>query len=304
MYCLEGFLARLVQNLTRIVVHQLDSPFDKNNTQFHPINLKMPWIILYQILQRDEDCNISSIKKSKVSNEGSADATDIEDNIPNTFMLFFTAHDFLGRKFWCSKDNGQFLLYSLEIISPQIRAPILEPIREVVTEYIEQITYCLYGYPAKKARSRHIEEHDTTQIDLTWDRAIQLFDIYRPDNLPEFNSYKLESITAEMEQLLQKFLVLVPKNLDPTPMSVDIRNFINGTTTTLPNEIVILPSRISTIYYLLADYYFKNRDTNKSVKFYILDLTMNPTRFDSWAGLALSKASIMEVKLNSCNPIK
>lgn len=97
---------------------------------------------------------------------------------------------FLYRKGWCSRNSGKFLLYILEVVVPLLRSTILEPVRELVMEYIEQITYCLYGYPAKKARSKHIEEHDSIQIDLTWDRALQLFDIYRPDNLPEFNSYK------------------------------------------------------------------------------------------------------------------
>lgn len=209
-----------------------------------------------------------------------------------------------SRKLWCSKDQGKFLLYILDVVVPLLRSNILESVRDLVTEYVEQVTYCLYGYPVKRARLRHIEDHEATAIEITWDRAIQLFDIFRPDNLPEFDSYKLESISAEMEQLLNKIVPLIPKDFDPAPHSSEIRNYVNGLRSDLPDELHILPARIACIYYLLADYYFKSRDFSKSVRFYMLDLTITPTRFDSWAGLALSKATKLESKLNSCQPIK
>lgn len=107
-----------------------------------------------------------------------------------------------------------------------------------------------------------------------------------------------------MEQLLQKIVLLIPSNLDVSTMTSNINNFINGTSIIIPDEIIVLPSRISCIFYLLADYYFKNRDFSKPIRYYILDLTLHPFRFDSWAGLALSKATLLDSKQNSCNPIK
>lgn len=62
--------------------------------------------------------------------------------------------------------------------------------------------------------------------------------------------------------------------------------------------------QISGIYYLLADYYFKTNEFPKAFKYYTLDLCNNPRRIDSWAGMALSQASLLETKLNSCEPIK
>lgn len=106
-----------------------------------------------------------------------------------------------------------------------------------------------------------------------------------------------------MEQLLQKIIVLIPEDIDPSKHSDEMEKFISGEITKLPEALNILPYRINSIYYLLADHYFKNRDFSKSVKYYILDLSNCPTRFDAWAGLALSKASIMETKLNSCTTI-
>ena len=78
----------------------------------------------------------------------------------------------------------------LDIVVPILRSPMFEPYRDVINDCLEQATYCLYGYPPKKGRTRHLQDHESISTDLTWDRAVQLFDIYRPDILPEFNSYK------------------------------------------------------------------------------------------------------------------
>ena len=190
--CLDKYYARLIQNLVKIVVHQLDSPFDKNNNTINPINTKMPWAILHIILQREEDLQLAA----KSSNTETAavgemvDNEELEDILPNSVIIFFTAHEYLGARSWCTKHDGQFLLHILDTIGNRLRTPLFEAYRDVIAEYLEQITYCLYGYPAKRARARHIEEHDAHNIELTWHRAMQLFDIYRPDTLPEYNSFK------------------------------------------------------------------------------------------------------------------
>ncbi|CRK90645.1 CLUMA_CG004346, isoform A [Clunio marinus] len=295
LFALGNNLSRLVQTITQIITHQLDSPIEKNNPTCHLINLNIPWTILYHLVVKENDiANAASRKKTEDGNE-----EEFESPLPNSMLMFFKAHEYLGRKQWCMKDNGQLLFCFLDILTPIYRTPLLEPFRDIVTEHLEQATYCLYGYPVKKAKLRHIEEHDAKQIDLTWERAIQLFDLYRPDSLPEFDSYKGASITSEMEQLLTKILSLIPKCLDIAPFTGEIKKFINGTITNLPKEINILPSKITSIYYLLADYYFKNQETGRAIKFYINDLTMKPDRFDSWASLSLCKQSKLEMKLNS-----
>lgn len=35
-----------------------------------------------------------------------------------------------------------------------------------------------------------------------------------------------------------------------------------------------------------------------------MDLCANPGRVDSWASMALSRASLLEQQLNSCDPLK
>lgn len=184
---LGKYESRVIQSLVRIVINQLDSPVDKNDPEMHTVNLKIPWIILYLVRQRDEVSNFPFIGVD--ANENSQ-TDDDDEQIPKSFLLLFTAHEYLGRKSWCTKDDGELLLYTLNCVVPILRTPLLEPYRDLVNEYLEQITYCLYSYPPKKGRSRHIEEHEANQTELTWDKAVVLFDIYRPDNLPEFDSYK------------------------------------------------------------------------------------------------------------------
>lgn len=299
LYTLGDKLPRLVQTLTQIISSQLDVPLDKNCPKLHLINLTSPWIILYPLVQRQDDiANALSGKKK----EGEDIVEDL-GALPNSLMMLFTAHEFLGRKQWCMKDNGKLWIFLLDNLISLYRTPLLEPHRDIIYENLEQTTFCLYGFPAKKARLRHIEDHDARNIELTWERAIQLFDLYRPDNLPEFDSIRNLSITSEMEQLLQRIILLIPKCLDIYPFTAEIKSFINGTTTTLPKEMNILPSKISTIYYLLADHYFKNQETAKAIKYFTYDLAMFPNRFDSWAAMSLCKQSKLEKRLNSFEAI-
>lgn len=111
----------------------------------------------------------------------------------------------------------------------------------------------------------------------------------------------MESITSDTESLLQRIVELIPSELNPSKSTGDIVDFIEGKRDKLPGAITILPFNIRSLYYLLADYYFKNRVFEKSIEYYLIDLAIWPTRFDSWAGLALSKGNILETKLNFCN---
>lgn len=79
-----------------------------------------------------------------------------------------------------------------------------------------------------------------------------------------------------------------------------MEKFIRGELNELPNELNILPFKVRSIFYLLADFYFKNKEISKALKYYIADLSNRPTRFHAWAGLALSKADLMGTKLSSC----
>ncbi|XP_031617058.1 calcineurin-binding protein cabin-1-like isoform X2 [Contarinia nasturtii] len=311
--CLGRYYARLIQSIVKILSNQLDND-DRCNSQVHPINLKTPWVILHHILQREEDMKSSTKRKvssdNSLSNENvvadeveedEGEITDYEeDSIPKSISVFFTAHEYLGNRTWCTKDSGQFLLFIMDTVTPRLRTPYLERFRNEIVEYLEQVTYCLYRYPGKRARLKHLEKHESQNIELDWNHAIQLYDIYRPDKLPEFDDFKRDSITNEMEQLFQRIIAIIPAEIDLSTRCDAMEKFISGQLNELPKPLDILPFHINSIYYLLADYYFKNKEISKALKYYIADLSNSPTRFDAWAGLTLSKADLMLTKLSSC----
>lgn len=90
--------------------------------------------------------------------------------------------------------------------------------------------------------------------------------------------------------------------------TVHISNYCihQGKKATIPDYLKHngLPSEVANVFYLLGDYYFKNKDWTKAIEHYLLDLTLVPSRFDSWAALALATASRLETKLNSCERLK
>jgi len=96
--------------------------------------------------------------------------------------------------------------------------------------------------------------------------------------------------------------------------------YISGETDEIPVNDNPLPIDVQDIYYLMADYYFKNKTwvnlnlkylnkicfkyfntifQGKAIKYYLFDICYNLNRIDSWAGLALAGGSQLEIKLNS-----
>lgn len=236
LFTLDRYFARLIQTLTKLVTNQVDTEPNKTTSSLHHINVRIPWVILYYIVQREDDLNAAAIK-------------DVDDSfrvvlMPNAIQLFFTVHEYLGRKCWCTVDDSKFLLMIIDTVTPRLRTPELEHVRNNLMEMMEQVTYCLYSYPPKKMRSKHIEEHNAKSIELTWERAVQLFDLYKPDELPEFDSFKLLSISSDMEALLQRILRVMPRCLDIRQFTSLIEDFIDNKSSKLPNDMNIMPARI------------------------------------------------------------
>ncbi|XP_058446519.1 calcineurin-binding protein cabin-1-like isoform X3 [Malaya genurostris] len=301
------YIARMIQSIHKLLTKLLDPQQEKNTFNQYTIDCSKAWSIVYYILEREDDITTVSRKSRSKDDESFAYQTD-EESLCSSIMMFFVAHELLGRfhfslrrRQWCSKENSRILFMMLDVIGPKLRAPLLEPYREIINECLEQTTYCLYGYPPKKGRMRHVQDHEAIQESLSYEKAIQLFDIYRPDVLPEFNSYKIDSISADAEVMFQHILSILSDKFDIAKQTTPMMNFINDADHTLPpvynNEILSL--KIKPIFYLLADFYFKNRDFSKAINYYVMDLTIEPRRFDSWAGISLSKASKCETMLNS-----
>lgn len=151
--------------------------------------------------------------------------------------------------------------------------------------------------------SRHLADHNVDPLRLSWERSHQLYEFYCPDRLPEFDSYRSISISSDLEQLLQRISALVPPECDPQPLLPKITDFVNGVIDELPDPIDF-PFKVKAIYYLLGDYYFKQSEVGRSMKYFLLDLCINPLRLDSWACLALAFSSQLESKLNHCERFK
>ena len=170
---------------------------------------------------------------------------------------------------------------------------------------MEQCFFCLFTYP-NRPKTRNIQDHGVKQILLTWKDGLLLFNHFRPHHLPEFDSFKTSTVSLELSQFLLKLLPLVPSSiLNQIPNTEDDLSSFIKEESDAPSALKPLPDNadlqaLSDMYYLLADYYFKNNEMAKGVKYYLLDLRVNSQRFDPWDGLALARSSQTEDRLRLC----
>lgn len=217
-------------------------------------------------------------------------------------MILFTAHDFIGRHSWCCFDEAKLLFFTMNLIIPQLETPQYASIRNKLTKHLEQIFFCLYGHPNRANRTRipkHILDHRVPMMPLTWERAQLLFDFYKPKQLPNFQSPRHLSISIDTEVLFRRIIGEVPKDSDPHQIVDEMTAYIVGAREKMPSVRKPLPHAISTVYYLLGDFYFKNNKWGQACRYYLLDLCLYPKGLNSWAGLAMATGSVIENWLNN-----
>ncbi|XP_076263012.1 calcineurin-binding protein cabin-1-like isoform X2 [Rhynchophorus ferrugineus] len=299
----EDNRCRLVDGLSRIVCIQLNT-----EGSVIPFNSVAPWIILHYVLSREEYRQYATNKhnhhkRGKIETNGvSPDSSDHE--LPPSIAILFSAHEFLGPKGWCLTAQGELLHFILDTVLDRLDTPVFEPVRDKIEVHIEQGLFCLYLYPSKKTKmSRHLVDHNVGPLQLTWERSFQLYQYYAPECLPEFNSFKNASISADLEQLFKRILALIPFRCDLHTHLPKVMNFIYGKADKVP-EPMDFPNKIRAIYYLLGDFYFKEKAFNRCIKYFQLDLCINPQRLDTWACLALSYTAQLESILNFCEKLK
>ncbi|KAL1517234.1 hypothetical protein ABEB36_001024 [Hypothenemus hampei] len=293
----EDKRCRLVETLCKIVCKQL------NSEGVSGVPLGSAWMLLHYVLLREEHRQYVN-KRLTQSKRDKIDEENLDEELPASIAILFSAHEFLGPKGWCLTSGGELLHFILDTILDRLDTPIFEPFRDKIDIHLEQALFCLYLYPSKKNKiSRHLVDHNVNPIPLSWERSFQLYQYYAPETLPEFNSYKSQSISADLEQLFKRIIGLMP-NLnalnDRLPKLLD---FIQGKSETLP-EPLEFPGKVRAIYYLLGDYYFKEKEFSKCIKYYQYDICINPIRLDSWAALALSYAAQLENSLNYCEKLR
>ncbi|XP_013404378.1 calcineurin-binding protein cabin-1 [Lingula anatina] len=290
-------LVRLSQNVIRVIEINMDV---SDSVPEMPINTVMPWRVLYRMIEHEEK-KLQSMSMQPEEHQGV-----MGDCMPSSLMLLTVAHEYLGRKCWCTKSDGALLMFFIDVIKSRLKENGSERSRaykEELDHAIEQCFYCLYGHPNKRTKAKHLQDHNAPQVTLSWERAVVLFDYFKPKTMPEFDSYRTSAVSAELEHLLRRISMLVPQQENQTLTIDSLTAYIEGTSSQVPaipeDKVKKMPV-VNEIYYLLADYYFKNKEQGKAIKFYMHDICVNPDRFDSWAGMALARMSRLEQKLNSC----
>ncbi|GFN77427.1 calcineurin-binding protein cabin-1-like [Plakobranchus ocellatus] len=313
-------LVRLAHNLVLVIQIILDVA---DTVTEMPIASVRPWKILYRVLHYEESCLANSKQQSgSLTRDDKMDTDQTEEGVisPSLVMLI-KSHEYLGRHSWCTKENGLLLTFMMSMLGKELSAKEddEDDDDEDASSAFEQCVYCLYNHPNKRGRaSRHLSDHNASPVEMTWEGAGPVFHFFAPHTIPEFDSYKASTVSSDVEHLLRRIYNLIPKSLQPGPRHTAVVEYIEGISKALPAASSPLspvssprgstsasshptdPYQIcSLLYYLLGDFYFKNKEPAKAIKFYQLDLALSPGRLDSWAGLALSRMSQLAQKLNS-----
>uniref|UniRef100_A0A672HWL7 Calcineurin binding protein 1 n=1 Tax=Salarias fasciatus TaxID=181472 RepID=A0A672HWL7_SALFA len=293
-------MARLANNLIQLIDLSMTISDDPKEPFFFSV---LPWIILYRVIKHEEaafDCMLRQ-------HMSVGDDEDDSDNpmLPSSLMLLNTAHEYLGRRSLCCYSDGVLLKFFVLVLEKEFAASAnneSHPYKEELEMALEQCFFCLYAYPSKKSKARYLDDHSSPQVELQWSDALFMFKYFKPKSLPEFDSYKTSTVSAELANLLRRFSGIAPSGDSPILIMDEVAAYIEDMTEKtpcLPAGCAPAPPIINEMYYLLADYHFKNKEQSKAIKFYMHDICVCPDRFDSWAGMALARASRIQDKLNS-----
>lgn len=79
--------------------------------------------------------------------------------------------------------------------------------------------------------------HDSTvtcllsfsKVDLIWEDALFMFEYFKPKTLPEFDSYKTSTVSADLANLLKRIATIVPRTERPALSLDKVSAYIEGT---------------------------------------------------------------------------
>ncbi|KAI8501248.1 hypothetical protein Bbelb_213430 [Branchiostoma belcheri] len=326
-------LARLTQNLIKVIDLVMATAEGSEPTT----STVLPWILLYRLIKYQEE-HIKSLQDETGSVAMEVDVPlSVQEEGGNRWMLLpgtepnsraccrhpsccSTPHtntwagetaktavpDNFCLRSWCCNSNGLLLKFYLTVLNAELKGLAeksnAKSLKDHLEMSLEQCYYCLYGHPNKKAKARHLMEHESPQVPLTWEDVEPMFEFFKPKVIPEFDSYKTSTVSAELEHLLRRIVALVPTDPNPANTTESVVAYIEGQKDdppAIPSDRPITLPVVRELFYLLADYYFKNKESSKAIKFYLQDICVCPDRLDSWAGMALARSSRIEQKLNS-----
>jgi len=291
--------ARLAQNLLNIILKQIEDPTNPELCY----SSSLPWILLFKLMAWQEKLLQPSSIAANDRPPSPDSVIDLEAELPGSLSLLVSAHNYLGQKAACTMEHGKLLNFLVDVFVPILTTYPVPDYAEQVKAALEQAVFCLYAHPSKKSKARHLTDHNVSQLGLTWPRALVLYNYFKPLKLPEHDDVKTLSINMDTENLLRRIVALVPDDICVEKRKQISIDFLTGKTNKMKklSKLGTLPEETKDLFYLLADFAFKsNSDMENAIKYYAIDLTFNRERFDSWAALALSQGSKMDLKLNGC----
>jgi hypothetical protein len=67
------------------------------------------------------------------------------------------------------------------------------------------------------------------KVDLIWEDALFMFEYFKPKTLPEFDSYKTSTVSADLANLLKRIATIVPRTEKPALSMDKVSAYIEGT---------------------------------------------------------------------------
>lgn len=65
-------------------------------------------------------------------------------------------------------------------------------------------------------------------MELHWNEAVSMFEYFKPKTLPEFDSYKTSTVSADLANLLRRLSGIIPCNDGPVISIDDVSAYIEG----------------------------------------------------------------------------
>ncbi|KAF6029656.1 cabin1 [Bugula neritina] len=283
--CLPVTKAEIVRSCLTIIKLNINS-LESSGRML--INTVSAWILLSILTHGAKEVEASPTRTS--SNE-----------FPHYIQVLLMAHSLLAKYSLCTSSDGQLLQYTVQKLQEHKQSSECNN-PQLTEQLVNQCIYCLYGHPNKKIRAKSLTDHNSPLAPISWSVAQQLFSLYKPKSVPEYDSYKSSTISAELEHLVKRLVALVPAHCQPdSRVESAVYSYLtdSGTLESVDQREKQQPNSLCKDgFYLLADYYFKNKEPLKAIKHYVQDLYYQPDRFDSWAGMALAKSSKLESRLN------
>lgn len=210
-------------------------------------------------------------------------------NLIRVDKFFELGHQTIGKKATCTSDQGEFLMLYVQ--------HMLEDAETFEERELLGALNCLFGYPNKKPAA--VVSHKSQRVPITWAYSEVIYDYLVPEELPTYMSLlRKVGITSELEGLFKEIVAAIPETFNSDASAIE--NYIEYGLP-IPDSKVESHDVTKDIYYYLADYYFKNKDFSKAMKYYHHDLALNRNRFDSWAASGLIRANAIDRALSDGN---